>query len=411
MKNIEIKIFSFVIFYTFFINCNNINMKPIINLTDSVNNLEVNLIGSLEDEDGEVVKLEINWGDNLYTNKTDIDFSNILESHTYTEKGSYNIEIKAIDNLGDTTMKLINVTTNYPVADLSGIKETMYKKSENEILILTLNLHTFQETNQEAKLYLIADLIAKMDVDFVAFQECAQNTSSEIVDGILKKDNMALLISNIIKEKYSVDYKFVWNWAHYGWNVWEEGVSVLSKHQIIDTDNRYISTSNTTSSIDSRKVIYAACNLPNFGQINIFSAHTHWRKSESDQEQNNQIKNIKAMVVEKENLNPATNQISIVCGDFNGDPTSSSPWSEGYFTMIGNNEFKDSFLEIYPTANQIPRQNTFNTIFGSNPGRIDYIFIKNSTNFTVLDAQIIFTKNIIGMVSDHYGVITKIKMN
>ncbi|MCK7534287.1 MAG: hypothetical protein MZV63_26355 [Marinilabiliales bacterium] len=192
---------------------------------------------------------------------------------------------------------------NYKETSLENIKESMFKLSDNEYLILTINLHTYQETRQNEKFNLLTDVIGKMDIDFIAFQECAQHNQATITEGIIREDNMALVISNRLKEKFNVDYNFVWHWAHYGWSVWEEGVAVLSKHPLIETDNRYVSTSTSINSITSRKVIYGSYQL-GVDRIHIFSAHTHWRTSETDEEQNNQIKKIKLMVNEKETLSP-----------------------------------------------------------------------------------------------------------
>jgi endonuclease/exonuclease/phosphatase family metal-dependent hydrolase len=155
----------------------------------------------------------------------------------------------------------------------------------------------------------------------------------------------------------------------------------------------------------SRKVIYASCQATG-GLFNVFSAHTHWRLSLSDEEQNNQIKKIKLMVEEKDSS--AIDAVSFVCGDFNGNPTSDYPWSEGYNTMMGTNDYSDTFLDIYPDANQKPAQSIYNTIGGDLPGRIDYIFMKKNPNFKVIDSQIIFKNDVVGIVSDHYGVLTKV---
>ena len=336
---------------------------------------------------------------------TNIDFKNIETNHIYAVPGSFTIIITATDNEGDSSSKTINVYINFKETSLENIKPNLFKMSDNEYLILTLNLHTYQESQQNEKLNMIVDIIGQLDVDFIAFQECAQNKSSTVQYGIIREDNMAMIISNRLKEKYNVDYNFVWNWAHYGWNVWEEGIAILSKYPLADTDERYISSSTSTESITSRKVIYGSYQM-GMGKINIFSAHTHWRISETDQEQNNQINNIKLMVDEKESL--TSDVATFVCGDFNVNPTSDYPWSEGYNTMMENNDYQDTFLEIYPEANNQPTQSIYNTVGGSFPGRIDYIFMKENSRYQVSESQIIFTDEVIGKVSDHFGVITKI---
>jgi maltose 6'-phosphate phosphatase len=398
---------SLIVFYS--CNENKINEKPIINIADSVQNLEITIIGSITDNDGEILAVEILWGDNSVTNLTGKDFINILEKHSYSENANFTIKITATDDFGESSTDSFSIITDFPETSLTGIKETLFKTSDNEILILTLNLHTYQESNQNLKLNLIADVIGKMDIDFVAFQECGQNISSDLIYGIIREDNMAYLISEVIEEKFNIQYDFVWNWAHYGWNVWEEGVAVLSKHLVLESESKYISTNTSTGNIESRKVIYAAYNVPEIGQINFFSAHTHWRTSETSEEQNNQIRNIKTMVNEKETLFTGSELLSIVCGDFNGNPTSTYPWSEGYYTLMETDDYKDSFLEIYNDANTIPSLSIYNTIGGDFPGRIDYIFMKNNSDFIIVDSQIIFKSDIVGTVSDHYGVLTKIR--
>lgn len=385
------------------------NEKPKLDFSFSISALIVEIKGSAIDKDGKISMLEISWGDSFTDKLYQGDFSAITKSHHYSAPGSYKITITAVDDSGESNIQDFSVVINYATTSLDGIKQSIFKSSGKEFLILTTNLHTYQEANQKEKLNLIIDVIGMMDIDFILFQECAQNKSSQIVDGIIRNDNMALLISKGVAEKYGVTYNYIWDWSHYGWDVWEEGVAVLSKHSLVDNASRYISTSNSTSSITSRKVLYGSYAVLSLGRVNIFSAHTHWRTSVNDEEQNNQIKNIKLMVVEKEQPIIDNKVISFVGGDFNGNPTSDYPWSEGYNTMMLNNNYLDTFLEIYPDANSKPAQSIYNTIGGDLPGRIDYIFMKANPYLKVMDSQIIFTEQIIGRVSDHFGVLTKVK--
>jgi maltose 6'-phosphate phosphatase len=381
------------------------NQKPILNITHFTDGLKVTITGTVTDSDGTITDLTLDWGDKKTNTLSGSELAVIEAIHTYSDPATYNIIITAHDNAGDSTTRTITVAMDFKETSLEGIKTSMFKTSGNEYLLLTVNLHTYQEAQQNEKFNLITDVIGKMDIDFIAFQECAQNRYAAITEGIIREDNMALIISKRIKGKYNVDYNFVWNWSHYGWNVWEEGVAVLTKHPIIQYEDRYISSYTGTGSILSRKVIYASCQATG-GLFNVFSAHTHWRLSLSDEEQNNQIKKIKLMVEEKDSS--AIDAVSFVCGDFNGNPTSDYPWSEGYNTMMGTNDYSDTFLDIYPDANQKPAQSIYNTIGGDLPGRIDYIFMKKNPNFKVIDSQIIFKNDVVGIVSDHYGVLTKV---
>ena len=384
------------------------NQVPSVNIIYDIEALKVTLTGSAVDIDGVISEVKINWGDNNSDILINNDFTNIEESHIYSDPSSYNIVVTVIDNKGDSAIQFIPVVVDFNETSLDNIKENLFKTLDNEYLILTINLHTYQETQQNEKFNLLTDVIGKMDVDFIAFQECAQYKYSTITEGIIREDNMALIIANRLQEKYNIEYSFVWHWAHYGWTVWEEGVAILSKYPVIDSEDRYISSGTSVNNITSRKVIYGSYQVPD-GRINIFSAHTHWRTSETDEEQNNQIKNIKSMVDEKQSENP--DAVSFICGDFNSNPTSDYPWSEGYNTMMENNLYVDSFFEIYPDANNKPAQSIYNTIGGDFPGRIDYIFMKSNDNFKVEDSQIIFKTDVVGKISDHYGVLTKITYN
>ena len=159
-------------------------------------------------------------------------------------------------------------------------------KPTDELCILTLNLHTYQESDAQVKLDKIADVIARLKPDFVCFQECAQHKVADVTtderapfqDGIdkikvgnsEKQTNMVYLISKRLKETHSLVYNYYWSWAHYGWDVWEEGVAVLTPYEIKECDNRYISTQKTTGSIDSRKALFVKVDVPNIGIVNIF---------------------------------------------------------------------------------------------------------------------------------------------
>ncbi len=394
---------AFIIIFT---SCKKNSIAPYVDLNFSADGLKVSLEGSLNDPNQSINEISMDWGDNHLENITKAKFSGFVYEHRYSLPGTYNIVIKARDAAAtEIISKSIVSTVDYNPTSLDNIDTALFKHSGKEYLILTINLHTYQESQQNEKFNLLVDVIAQMDIDFIALQECAQNKSANIVEGIVKEDNMALIISQRLKEKYNIDYNFVWTWSHYGWSVWEEGVAILSKHPLLDTDERYISFGTSVNNITSRKAIYGSYQTE-YGLINIFSVHTHWRTSETDQEQNNQIENIKRMVDEKEAL--AMNITAIVAGDFNCNPTSDFPWSEGYNKMMENNEYVDTYLEIFPKANQKPAQSIYYTVGGTYPGRIDYIFMKTNTRYKVLASQIIFKDDVVGLISDHFGVLTKI---
>lgn len=410
--NYPARLIMLMVMHLFIIACTkekqDLNQKPTLAFSGEADGLKLNLTGTSSVKTGKVVKMKVDWSDSYSNVFENNDFSQFEFSHTYLNPGNYQAIVTVFSSLGDSAFLAKDFAVDFHETSLAGIKETLFKASADEYLILTLNLHTYQESSQNEKFQLIADLIGKMDVDFVLFQECAQHKSSAIDHGIIRIDNMAKVISDRIKQGYGIDYQYAWDWSHYGWEVWEEGLAVMTKYPILASDSRYISVSTSKNTITSRKAVYASCQLSD-RQINLFSVHTHWRTSLTDEEQNQQIFKLKEMVAEKEST--ILNAGSIVGGDFNGNPTSEYPWSEGYHSMMNGNEYTDALLDAYPDANNIPPLSAYYTIGGDFPGRIDFVFAKNSLNATVMDAQIIFTNDVVGRVSDHFGVLTKVRLN
>ncbi|OHD55739.1 MAG: hypothetical protein A2Y33_13950 [Spirochaetes bacterium GWF1_51_8] len=302
-------------------------------------------------------------------------------------------------------------TTNITVVDTLkySYDPASYSKPTNELVILTLNMHTYQESGQDAKFDMIVDLIAKLDVDLIAFQECAQKNNSAFLTGKIRVDNMAYIVTKRLKEYYGLDYYYVWDWAHYGWSVWEEGIACVSKYPILSTTNKYITADTSVNSIASRKVIYSEIVIGGFGKVNFFSTHLYWKTSVSDNNHNLSIIDMKTLVDQKEAA-VGSPVLSIVCGDYNCNPTDDAPWNQGYLTMVSNGQYIDTYFAVNPTANNKPALAEHFTVGGTYPGRIDYIFFKTNDMFQPVCSQIVFTPSVIGLVSDHYGVFTRIRM-
>ncbi len=282
-------------------------------------------------------------------------------------------------------------------------------KATNEIVVLTVNLHTYQEANTSAQMDKVAKTIADLNIDLIAFDECGQNRNAAVISNIngitIKSDNMAKLIVDRLKTDYGLTYYYTWDWAHYGFDQWEEGEAVLSKAPFTKLTSGYISTSTSTTystSSASRKAVYAKTTLPGFGDVNFISTHLHWKTSASDTEPINQVNRLKQMI--DTNIN-SSDAFSLVCGDLNSQPTETDPtWSATYLSMT--NGYIDTFLVANPHANDMPENSAYDTVKGTYPGRIDYIFLKEGSAFKVRYSEIIFTPTLIGIVSDHYGVVT-----
>jgi len=116
----------------------------------------------------------------------------------------------------------------------------------DQLRVLTVNLHTYQETEPLTRLRWVAEVIARGEVDLVAFQECAQRRDTAIAETHLgvavREDNMARLVVAELADRWGQAYTYAWDWSHYGFTFWEEGSAVLGRagFTLLDHQTRYI---------------------------------------------------------------------------------------------------------------------------------------------------------------------------
>ncbi len=270
----------------------------------------------------------------------------------------------------------------------------------NEIAVLTLNLHTYQETDPRTKLNYVAQLIAEGNIDMIAFQECAQHMSSNVVTNIggvnIKDGNMALYIVDLLQTNYSQPYDFYWNWSHYGWTVWEEGSAVICRTNfaLLEYERKYISTSTSTTSIDSRTAIFGRIAHPMLGEFNLFSTHVSWGAP-----QNAQLDALKAFAASKTN---ASTGATLLCGDYNMNYNTTP-----YKYMLADGWYDDAYKTIQPMG--------CGDITITENTRIDYQFLSTNSHLVPVTAQRVFThvnnfENTFKQVSDHFGVVIRYRV-
>lgn len=286
-------------------------------------------------------------------------------------------------------------------------------KAADEIYVLTINMHTYQESGMGAKFQKIADVIGKLGIDIVLMQECAQRNNTTVVSNIngvnIRSDNMAKILMEMLLTNYGVQYYYAWDWAHIGFSYYEEGVGILSRYPLSGINSRYLDSRTSTSDLHSRKAVNAQADFTGFGRVSMTSVHTSWH-STSEPYGANQISNAVWLVYEKytNNLsNNITNVLNILGGDINSQPTDSPP--HGYNSLIMGGLMVDTLLSYYPTANTGGGNQTYRTVGGTYPGRIDYIAIMSNDQYNVRYCEIVFSSTNIGLVSDHFGVITVLK--
>ncbi|MGR9086468.1 MAG: endonuclease/exonuclease/phosphatase family protein [Gammaproteobacteria bacterium] len=262
-----------------------------------------------------------------------------------------------------------------------------YSASRHPLKVLILNLHCYQEDDQEYKFKQIARAIDENDVDIVCFQEVAELWN----DGQGSWDTNS---ANIINQLLDKPYHLYTDWSHLGFDRYREGIAILSRHPMLARESRYVSDSDDPYNIHSRKVIMAQIHIPFMGRLNVFSAHLSWWEDGFAE----QFDRLRQWAADRHNAHIAG---TLLCGDFN-----IAAGSEGYDLVVSGHEYEDQFL----AANS---HGVFEKVFRVNDPywqnyladdyRIDYIFLNKDSDFFVTSGRVLFTDQDYGRVSDHCG--------
>jgi len=262
-----------------------------------------------------------------------------------------------------------------------------YSFQREQLKVLILNLHCYQEDNQDEKFSTIAQTIDELDIDIVCLQEVAEYWNNGQGDW---NSNSA----KIINERLSKPYHIHTDWSHLGFDKYREGVAILSRYPLSDHDAMYVSDSHDVYDINSRKVVTARVYVPYIGFIQVYSAHLSWLEG-GFQEQ------FQRLSTWAEHKKGDATKATLLCGDFN-----ITACSTGYQQVVNSDEYEDQYLAVN-------KQGVFNQIFKVHDAqwqdlladdyRIDYIFMNKNSGIKATSANVIFTDQDYGRVSDHCG--------
>lgn len=262
-----------------------------------------------------------------------------------------------------------------------------YVLNRKPLGILILNLHCYQEDNQDEKLSIIAKAIDEREADVVCLQEVAEHWNNGGGDW---NSNSAKIINDRLRKPYHL-YA---DWSHLGFDKYREGIAILSRFPLHEQASRYVSDSHDAYSIHSRKVVLAQLQLPFMGSINVFSAHLSWIE-DGFKEQFDRLSEW-AAIQHTETVNA-----TLLCGDFN-----IAAGSEGYRYVVDSHQYEDQFLAASSPG-------VFEKIFKVNDPhwqhyladdyRIDFIFMRKNSTLKVVSGTVLFTDGDYGRVSDHCG--------
>lgn len=255
--------------------------------------------------------------------------------------------------------------------------------------LLTLNCHSWQEDNQHEKIKILAETIASECYDVIALQEVSQRMDSPLVYGAIREDNFALVLVEELRKIGVADYSFTWDFAHIGYDVYEEGLAILTKHRIEEEYSFFVSRGQDQSYWKTRKIVGAKIEIE--GQlVSFYSCHLGWWQDEEEP-----FKNQADALLEQINRDGAY----FLMGDFNN---AVSIRGEGYDYLIDKG--------LHDTYELAVERDSGVTIAGSIAGwddnkqdlRIDLVLAGQS----VLPkySRVIFNGKNKPVVSDHFGV-------
>lgn len=255
--------------------------------------------------------------------------------------------------------------------------------------LLTLNCHSWQEENQHEKIRKIAETIKEKSYDVIALQEVSQSKAAEKIDHKLKKDNFALVILEELQQLGVTEYQLAWDCSHYGYEIYEEGLAILTKHPIVEEESFFITRSEDPEFWKTRKIVGAKV-LIDEEPVTFYSCHLGWWNDEVEP----YTEQIDALLKQA-----GRNDKYFLMGDFNND---AGLKSEGYDYIRGKG--------LYDTYVLAEKKDEGSTVKGKIAGwsenkrdlRIDYIF--SSFPVKVASSSVIFNGTNKPVVSDHFGV-------
>lgn len=260
--------------------------------------------------------------------------------------------------------------------------------------LLTLNCHSWQEENQLEKIHHLASVIKERLYDVIALQEVSQPIDGEYIDKNLKKGNYALVLVDELKKLGVTGYSVVWGFSHLGYEGYEEGLALLTRHPIKEQDSFFVSKSTNTSYWKTRKIVGAKIDFHE-KPISFYSCHTGWWHDEEEP-----FRYQADALLEQMNKE----ETFFLMGDFNN---SASLKGEGYEYLLNKN--------LYDTYLLAEKKDEGITVKGKIAGwsenkedlRIDLILVNKPVQVDY--SHVIFNNENKMVVSDHFGVEVKIR--
>lgn len=271
---------------------------------------------------------------------------------------------------------------------------------------LTLNTHSWMEENMEDKMDSLVQFILSNELDGLSLQEVNQRIDASVDEAPLhfisslnetstiKKDNYALCLVKRLAE-LGETYYWSWTYSHVGYDIYEEGVAILSKKPL---QPYAILVSSVDEITDVKRRMLLCAKLKISGkEVLITSSHYSWWTHEKNQ----------GFQLEWFLSTQFLDTVScpkLLFGDFNGPDTVEG---ETYDLVT------ESFLDASKGAKKVVGYHTIpEKIDGWQQSteklRIDYVF--TSVPLQVRTYEVVFDGNLSACVSDHYGIMIHVDL-
>lgn len=255
--------------------------------------------------------------------------------------------------------------------------------------LLTLNCHSWQEDNQLEKIRIIAEDIKNKSYDVISLEEVSQLKDEKPINNKTKANNFALVLLDELKKIGVTDYNMVWDFSHIGYDIYEEGLAILTKHEIVKEHSFFISRNHDRSYWKTRKIVGATVKI-NEKLMNFYACHLGWWTDEEEP--------FKDQVDRLFNNIDFTNP-TFLMGDFNNN---ASIKGEGYDYLIEKG--------MYDTFTLAEKKDKGITVKGeidgwdSNKNDMRLDLILTNKKIPIKSSKTIFNGENNPVVSDHYGV-------
>lgn len=256
------------------------------------------------------------------------------------------------------------------------------------------------EENMDQKRVQFADAVSRHLPDVVALQEINQNNKEEeidlpdnlkmVQDAIpLRRGNYLLSVLDELKSR-GADYQAAWLPIKIGYDIYDEGLAVLSRKPILETDNILISRADDYDNWRTRRALGIRTEDGWF-----YTVHMNWW-NDPDEPFAGQWKLLENHLKDRRREAPV-----YLMGDFNGDAfirneTYDLIQSSGWLDTYNLAEKKDSGITVQGSIDGWEND-------PSSGRRIDQIWTDRPV--TVKESCVIFNGKNEPAVSDHYGIL------